>query len=270
LEALRLPLLRGRWFTSADTAATAAVAVLSEAVAQRYWGNDDCLGGAIRLNADGPNSEWVMIVGIVGDVKNPISDHWQPTAYRPLEQTPSTGPTLLIRAALADPQSLAAPVARELRAIDSTAPEFRLVTRLSDAVYDYASGQRFTAAVLMIFAGLGLTLAAAGVYGVMRYWVASRTGEIGIRVALGAQRTHVFGLVLGRASAAAALGVAGGLAGSLALRKVIVTQLIGTSAVDPLILTVVTIVLFATAVLAAWAPAHRAARIDPAEALRAE
>jgi putative ABC transport system permease protein len=104
----------------------------------------------------------------------------------------------------------------------------------------------------------------------MRYWVGSRTGEIGIRVALGAQRAHVLRLVLGRASAAAAIGVAGGLAGSLALRKVIATQLIGVSANDPLILTVVTLVLCATALVAAGAPARRAARIDPAEALRAE
>jgi ABC-type antimicrobial peptide transport system permease subunit len=124
--------------------------------------------------------------------------------------------------------------------------------------------------LLILFAALGLMLAAAGVYGVMRYWVGSRTGEIGIRVALGAQPVQVVGLVLGRACAATGIGVAGGLAGSLALRKVIAAQLIGTRAADPLILTVVTLVLFATAILAAWAPARRAARVDPAEALRAE
>ena len=104
----------------------------------------------------------------------------------------------------------------------------------------------------------------------MRYWVASRTGEIGIRMALGAQRWDVLRLVLARAGVAAACGVAAGLAGAIALRKVIATQLIGVSPVDPLILSFVAIALFAVAVLAAWAPARRASRIEPAEALRAE
>ena len=176
----------------------------------------------------------------------------------------------MIRASVADPLSLASPVRQELHAIDPTAPEFRIVANLDAAIRDYVSSQRFTTTLLAVFAAIGLALACVGVYGVMRYWVASRTGEIGIRVALGAQRSNVLFLVLRRAIMAAAAGSACGLVGAIALRKVIATQLIGVSAVDPVVLGAVAAVIFAVAVLAAWAPALGASRIDPAEALRAE
>ena len=234
------------------------MAVLSELVARRSWGDDDPIGRRVRLNSDRPDSPWVTIVGIVGDVKNPTADHWQPTAYRPFAQVPSAGAVLMIRAAVADPQSLAAAVRRELHAIDPAAPELRMAI-LQTAVRDYASQQRFTTILLAAFALIGLALATAGVYGVMRYWVASRTGEIGIRMALGAQGGEVLRLVLGRAARAAAVGVAAGVAGAIALRKVIATQLIAVNPVDPVVLAAVSAVIFAVAVLAAWAPARRAA-----------
>jgi putative ABC transport system permease protein len=270
LDAIRLPLLRGRWFTEADTLASAPVAVLSQVVANRYWGTDDPIGRRVRLNSERAESPWVTVVGVVGDVKNPVANQWQPTAYRPLAQTPYSGATLLIRTGLKDPRSLAPAVRSQLHAVDPTAPEFRIVANLDDAVRDYVSPQRFTTRLMAVFAAIGLALAAAGVYGVMRFWVASRTGEIGIRVALGAQRADVLELVLGRAAWTGAAGVAAGLAGAVALRKAIASQLIGVSAVDPVVLGGVAAAIFAVAVLAAWAPARRATRIDPAEALRSE
>ncbi len=122
----------------------------------------------------------------------------------------------------------------------------------------------------MVFGAVGLALTVAGVYAVTRYWVASRTGEIGIRMALGAQPKNVRRLVLRHTATAAGCGIAAGLAGTMAMRKVISTQLIGVSAIDPVVLAAVVVGLFAVALLAAWAPARRAARIEPAEALRAE
>ncbi len=270
LDSIRLPLLRGRWFTAADIASSQPVAVISEIVARRYWGADECIGRRVRLDADRPDRQWATIVGVVGDVKNPIALEWQPTAYRPFAQTPSTGAVLMVRASVGDPLSLAPSLRRALHLIDPTAPEFRIVATLDAAVRDYVSPQRFTTTMLTIFAAIGLALAATGVYGVMRYWVASRTAEIGIRVALGAERSNVYWLVLGRAAGAGVLGVAGGLAGAVALRKVVATQLIGVSPADPVVLAVVGAVLFGVAVLAAWAPARRASRIDPAIALRSE
>ncbi len=269
IDAIRLPLLRGRWFTDADTALSPPVAVLGEMVARRYWGDEDPLGRRVRLSSDRPDSPWATVIGIVGDVKNPVADHWQPNAYRPYAQVPSAGAVLMIRAAVADPLSLAGAMRREMRAIDSTASELRMAN-LATAVRDYASGQRFTTILMAVFAGIGLALATAGVYGVTRYWVASRTGEIGIRLALGAQRGSVLRLVLGRAAGAAGAGVLAGVVGAIALRKVIATQLISVSAVDPVVIGSVSVVIFAVAVLAAWSPARRAARVDPAEALRSE
>jgi len=269
LDAIRLPLLRGRWFTDADTISSPPVAVVSQTVARRYWGDEECIGRRVRFNSGRADSVWTTIVGVAGDVGNPLADHWQPTAYRPFAQTPSSGAVLMIRSSIADPRSLAPAVRRELQAIDPTAPESRMTT-LDAAVRAYVSPQRFTAALLAVFAAIGLALAAAGVYGVMRCWVASMTGEVGIRMALGAQPSNVLRLVLGRATTAAAFGVAAGLGGSVALRKVIAAQLIGVSAVDPLVLGLVAAVIFGVAVLAGWMPAVRASRIDPAEALRTE
>jgi putative ABC transport system permease protein len=265
LDSIRLPLLRGRWFTAADTANSPPVAVLSETVARRYWADGDCIGSKARFD-----NTWTTVVGVVGDIKNPIAEQWQPTAYRPFAQTPYSGATLMVRTAVSDPLSLAPPIRKELHAIDPTAPEFRIVAALDAAVHDYYSPQRFTSALLAVFGAVGLALAAAGVYAVMRYWVASRTGEIGIRMALGAQPRNVLRMVLARASLAAGFGVAAGLAGAIALRKVIAAQLIGVSAADPVVLGAVAAGLFAVAVLAAWVPARSASRIAPAEALRTE
>ena len=271
LESVRVPLLRGRWFTATDTLSSAPVVVLSEDVAHRYWGAAECLGSRVRLDPESPGSVWATVVGVVGDVKNPLAEFWSPLAYRSYAQNPSIGGvTLMIRASVADPLSIAPTVRRELHTIDPAAPEIRIVANLDDAVRDYISPERFTTTLLAIFAAIGLALAAAGVYAVMRYWVASRTGEIGIRMALGAQRSNVLRLVLGRATIAATYGVVAGLAGAIAFRKVIATQLMGVNPADPLALGAAAAVLFAVSLLAAWTPARRAVQIDPAEALRAE
>ena len=269
LDAIRLPLLRGRWLTGADTASSPPVAVVSETVAHRYWGEEECIGRKVRLNSEAADSVWTTIVGVVGDVKNPLADHWQPTAYRPFAQTPFSGATLMVRSAGVDPLSLAAPIRRELHAIDPTAPDIRIVAALDAAVHDF-SPQRFTTALLALFAAIGLALAAAGVYAVMRYWVVSRTGEIGIRMALGAERSNVVRLVLGRSAIAVAFGIAIGAGGAIALRKVMAAQLIGIGPADPAVVGAAAAFIFAVALLAAWFPARSAARIDPAEALRAE
>jgi putative ABC transport system permease protein len=270
LEAIGLPLLKGRWFTESDTASSQPVAVLSETVARRYWGEEECIGRRVRLRSDGSEGVWATIIGVVGDVKNPVAVQWQPTAYRPFAQTPSSGATLLIRVAAGDPLLVAPLVRRELHAIDADAPEFRIVAALDAAVRDYVSPQRFTTRMLAVFAAIGLAIAVNGVYGVMRYWVVSRRGEFGIRMALGAQPWNVLGLALGRAAAAAACGVVGGVGGAMALRQVIAAQLTGMSAWDPVVLGVAVVATGGAALAAAWFPARMASRTDPAEVLRAE
>jgi ABC-type antimicrobial peptide transport system permease subunit len=208
------------------------------------------------------------VVGVVGYVRNPVGLDVQPTIYRPITQTDVSGATLMVRTNF-DPLVLAEAVRRELRAALPQAPEFR-VDYLETAVRDYISPQRFTTTVLGIFAGLGLVLACVGVYGVMRYWVAVRVPEIGIRLALGARRTDVIFVVLRRAARAAIAGLAAGIAGSLALQRIIASQLYGVSPADPTILIAVSGLMGAVAIGAALVPAFWAARVNPIAALRHE
>jgi predicted permease len=267
-RSVQIPLLKGRVFSSADTKNAVPVAILSNIVAQRYWGDRDPIGQRIRLNPVDPDSPWLTIVGVVGDVRNPVGLDVQPTTYRPIAQTDAGSATIMIQTGI-DPLLLADAVRRELRTALPEAPEFRM-NHLEAAVRNYISPQRFTTTVLGIFAALGLVLACAGVYGVMRYWVAVRVPEIGLRLALGARRADVMSLVLTRAAKAAAVGLTAGIAGSLALQRVIASQLYGVSPTDPAVLIAVSGILGAVAIGAALVPAIWAARIDPMAALRHE
>jgi putative ABC transport system permease protein len=267
-RAVRIPLLKGRMFEPGDNAESAPVALISEIVANRYWKLDDPVGRRIRLNADRPDSPWVTIIGIVGDIRNPLALQAQPTAYRPLAQSPLPGAVLMIRVA-ADPLTLANPVRNQLLGIDPTLPEFRFAD-LGKEVADYITPQRFTTSVLGFFAMLGLLLAAVGVYGVMRYWVSMRVPEIGVRMALGAGKGDVFRLVLGRAARLSSIGTGIGIAGALALQRFIASQLYGVSPFDPAVFAVVSATMALVALFAAWLPARFAATIDPVQALRSE
>jgi putative ABC transport system permease protein len=267
-RSVQIPLLKGRVFAAADTAASAPVALISDVVARRYWGQDDPIGRMVRLNSDQQDSPWVTIVGIVGDVKNPVALDVQPTAYRPLAQMRGSGAILLVRTR-GQPMALAEAVRRELQAADPTGPAGRLAD-LEAAVRDYVSPQRFTTSVLGFFAGLGLLLAAVGVYGVTRYWVAARVPEIGIRLALGARRQDVLRLVLVRACRAVIAGIVMGIAGALALRQIIASQLYGVSPTDPAVFVAVSLVMGLAALGAALLPARWAANVDPLVAVKYE
>ena len=180
---VRIPLLRGRWFTTADTLQTEPVAVLSEIVVRRYWNGEDALDRRVRLEG-----AWRRVVGVVGDVRNPVGADLQPTRTVPLRKTRRRAQSYSFgRRAI--PSVLVGAVRNELRAFDPTAPEFRPAD-LESAVTDYLSPQRFTTSLLGFFALLGLLLAALGVYGVMRYWVAAHMRDIGNRVALGPCRSR--------------------------------------------------------------------------------
>jgi ABC-type antimicrobial peptide transport system permease subunit len=222
----------------------------------------------IRFNPADPDTPWLTIVGVVGDVRNPVGFDVQPTAYRPIAQTDATGSTFMMRTSI-DPLLLAEAVRRELRKALPNSPEFRF-SNLEIAVRDYISPQRFTTTVIGIFAIVGLILASVGVYSVMRYWVAIRVPEIGIRIALGANRRDVVSLILTRAARAAASGVAAGIAGAIVFRKAIASQLYGVSPTDPMVVIAVSALLGAVALTAALIPAIKATNIDPMTALRHE
>jgi putative ABC transport system permease protein len=201
--------------------------------------------------------------------------------YRPLSQcvgssaqpalradTPVSSGVMMIRTA-GEPLALADAVRAELRQVDPNGPEI-LVVDLQREVADYVSPQRFTTSLLGSFATLGLLLAAFGVYGVMRFWVSSRIPEIGVRLALGAQPRDVVQLVVSQAARTVAVGIALGIAGAIALQRVIASQLYGVSATDPWVFAGVCAVVAVVALVAALAPARWAAHVDPLTALRHE
>jgi len=267
-KAVRIPLLKGRSFTPDDDADSTPVALISESVARRYWGSRDPIGQRVRLSAENPDSNWVTIVGITGNVKNPVAMDVQPTAYVPLAQRPVTGAVLMIRTT-GPPLDIVPAVQRELRAIDPTAPQLRAAD-LEKEVRNYISPQRFTTSLVGFFAMLGLLLASLGIYAVMRFWVAARIPEIGIRIALGASRREVLVLVLRKAATAIVPGLMIGIIGAYALRRIIASELYGVSASDPAIYFTVPAVLGLVAMAAALLPARWAARTDPMTALRHE
>ena len=265
-RAVRIPLLKGRLFTDQDTAASTPVALLSEIVATRYWGERDPLGSQVRLQSEDPSSPWVTVVGVVGNVRNPVGTQPQPTAYRPYAQRPAAAPVLMIRTA-GDPLAIVDAVRREVRAINPKGSEVR-VADLQRAVRAYVSPQQFTTSIIGFFATIGLLLSAVGVYGVTRHWVGVRTFEIGVRMALGAQRADVVRLVLGAAARTALLGIVLGIGGALALQKVIASQLYGVSPTDPAVFAGVAGFMGAVVFVAALLPARWATRVNPLLALR--
>lgn len=267
-RAIRLPLLKGRLFTEQDTAGSTPVALISQVVAARYWGDRDPVGSVIRLQSEDPASPWVTVVGVVGDVRNPVGRSAQPTAYRPYAQSLSAAPVLMIRTT-GDPMTIVETVRREIRVVDPQGAEIR-VADLQRAVRNYVSPQQFTTTIVGFFAAVGLLLAAVGVYGVTRNWVGARTFEIGVRMALGAQAADVLHMVLAAAARTAMLGVALGIGGALALQRVIANQLFGVSPTDPMVFIGVTAFMSCVVLAAALLPARWATRVNPLLALRRE
>jgi putative ABC transport system permease protein len=169
-----------------------------------------------------------------------------------------------------DPIALVPAIQQELKTLDPTASQFRAAENLEKAVRDYVSPQRFTTSIIGFFALLGLLLAALGVYGVMRFWVAARIPEIGVRMALGASRADVLTLVLQKAAGALMPGLALGITGAIALQKIIASELYGVSPTDTTVFVAVSLVMALVALAAALLPARWAARTDPVVALRHE
>ncbi len=265
---VRIPLLKGRVFTDADKGSAAQVAVISSGIAKRYWGENDPLGHLIRIDLGRNDSPWVTVVGVVGDIRNPIGLDVQPTIYRPFAQTPDNGGILMIRGA-SDPMTLVPQIRELIHTADATAPDPRIGS-LEKSVADYVSPQRFTTSVFGVFAAAGLLLAALGIFGVTRYWVAVRIPEIGVRLALGATKTDVVRLVVGAAAKLVLVGVFAGLIGAMVLRRWMASQLHGVAATDPAVLVIASLTMGLVALAAAFLPARSAGRVDPLAALRQE
>ncbi|HYN85038.1 MAG TPA: ABC transporter permease [Pyrinomonadaceae bacterium] len=265
---LGVPLLKGRYLTEQDDGEAPRVMVVSQAAAERFFAGQDPVGQ--RLKTGGcTECEWTTVVGVVGDVKDHGLGAGDVAAmYVPARQEPGRSMHLLVRTH-AEPSTLVAAVRAEVNAVDADLALTQVGTM--DELLASSLGQpRYRAALLGAFAGVALLLAAVGIYGVLAYAVSQRTREIGIRLALGAQRGDILRMVVGRGMALTLLGVAVGLAASLLLTRYLASLLYGVSSTDPATFAAVVAVLAAVALLACLIPARRATKVDPMVALRYE
>ena len=263
--ALKVPLQAGRAFTPSDRLGSDPVAIIDENLARQYWPNENPIGKRLR---QGP--AWATIVGIVGHVKHSSleADNGKGTYYIPLLQRPLPLGYLLVRTD-GDPGRLAQSLRAAVLAIDPKQPVSQLVSMESRVEASLAS-RRFVVTLLSFFATIALVMSALGLYGVISYSVSQRTQEIGVRMALGAQRREVLALVVGQGMRLAAFGALVGLGASIGFSRLLQSQLFAVSPFDPLTFAAMSATLVATALLASLIPALRAARVHPVQALRYE
>ena len=270
-KTMGMQLIKGREFTPRDELRSTQVAIINEALARRYFPNQDPLGKRVMPGVGIDERGWLMreIVGVVRDSKHvSLREEPPPNIYLPHGQFPRQGMTLVVRAANG-PNMLIGVVQKEAHALDSELPVFEIRT-LDQYLASSVAEPKFSALLLGLFAGLALILSCIGLYGVMSYVVAQRTRELGIRMALGAQTRDVLKLVIRQGIRLTLLGAAIGGAGAVALSRVIKSWLFGVSPTDPLTFAVAALLLAVVALLSCWIPARRATKVDPITVLRSE
>ena len=269
IDALSIPLLRGRNFTDADTDTAPQVALINATMARRFWPNEDATGKRFHWGHPGSKEPWIEIIGVVGDTKlYGLANPSRLELYMPLQQSRSSDMFLVLRSAI-DPASLTPAVRDAVASIDKDQPVFSVNT-MKQLVDASVATRHITLVLLGLFSGLALLLAAIGIYGVISYSVQQRTHEIGIRMALGAQRRDVLRLVVGQGVKLAALGIAIGIAAAFGLTRLMASLLFGVGAYDPVAFVTAAIILLLVAIAACYIPARRAIAVDPMVALRYE
>ncbi len=267
-DALGIRHVRGERFNERHSYGTPDVAVVNETMARRYFPGEDPVGKRVNLG-DPAKTPWITIIGVVGDVRREgLDKEPYPQMYQPAAQTPYRAMTFVARTS-GDPTSIIPALRRELAAINKDLPLYNVRT-MEQVMSDSVSRRRFQMVLIAAFAGVGLLLAAVGIYGVISYTVAQRSHEIGVRMALGARAKDIFKLVVGQGLVLTFAGVGLGLVGSLALTRVTASLLYGVSATDPLTFACVALGLLGVALLACLVPARRATKVDPMIALRYE
>jgi putative ABC transport system permease protein len=266
---MRIPLMRGRFFSEQDSPSHPNVAIISETLARRYFPNQDPIGRQMRFGFP-PNSNVPReIIGVVGDLRDvALSRKPGPMMYVPFAQAPLYGGEVVVRSS-SSASSVTAGIRETVRSIDKDLPVTD-VESFPEAVGASVAQERFRTLLMSAFSGIALMLAAVGIFGVISYSAAQRTHEIGIRMALGAQQRNVLRLILGQGTKLALLGLGAGAAAALPLTHLMAGLLYGVSATDPLTFGAVGIVLLGVAVTACYIPARRAMRVDPMVALRHE
>lgn len=262
------PLLRGRFFSHADAADAERVAIVNETLARRLWPGHDPIGRRFKPGAPDSDQPWLTVIGVVGDMRRQGSENDPiPQMFQPLAQNPPRRAILLMRTSIDDPLRMAAAVRAAVRSVEKYAPVYGMTT-LENQLGDLVARRRFQTSILAGFSIVALLMAAIGIYGLIQYSVATRTREIGIRMAVGAQSGDVFRMVLGEAMKLMLIGLALGLAGALWLAQELSSLLFGITPADPLTFVAVPLLLSIVALAASYFPARRAMKVEPVTALR--
>jgi len=266
-QTMQIPLLQGRRFAESDDAKAPPVIIVNQTLANMWWPNQSPLGKRIKQGFPQDKNPYREIVGVVGDLKQDGPDAQQlPEGFEPVAQSPIEAMTIVVRTE-PDPLTLAKAAENAIQSVDKDLP-LSAIQPMTQYLSESLARRRFSTLLLGLFGGLALLLAAVGIYGVMAYTVAQRTHEIGIRTALGAQRSHILRLILGRGGVLALTGVGLGFVFALGLTRLMASQLYGVRAKDPLTFGGVAMLLVIVALGACYIPARRATRVDPMVALR--
>jgi putative ABC transport system permease protein len=274
LETLRVPVLRGRMFTQqewADSGVAGRVAVVNKYMAERMWGSmDAAIGKRFKFGmATDTSNRWITVIGVAADIKHKqLTSRPDLQGYMPYRQGAWSSSAIVVRTR-GDPTAATGTVLAAIKAVDPLIPAYRVMSMDASIQRSYWQ-QALYGKMFGAFAAIALVLAAVGVYGVISYAVSQRTQEIGVRVALGAQRGDVLRLIVGHGALLGGVGIAIGLAGALAVTRFLRTLLFGISPFDAPSFVGVSVMLTAIALLASYLPARRAAKVDPVEALRYE
>ncbi len=267
-----IPLLKGRDFTTHDDAIAPGVAIVSEAFARRYWPQGEAIGKRFKYGPSDSKAAWITIAGISKDVRslglrnNPENE---PVVYTPLLQSEVVVSLSLVVRTLPEPSEMLETLRGEIGNFDPDIPVYSMSTVQQRFVAETLETRSY-ALLMSLFAGLAMLLSVVGIYGVMAYSVIQRRKEMGIRLALGAQRSDLLQMVLGSGLRLSMIGTAIGIGGALALTRLLTGLLYGIRSTDPFTFAIVPLMLIITTLIAGMLPAIRAATVDPLVALRYE
>jgi len=265
---MSIPILSGRSFTAQDTATSVPVAVVNQTLARKYFPNTNPIGHRFRMEETGPGSTWIEIIGVCADTRYlDMKTDIPPLHFDLYRQKPDVGGVTYVVRTQLPAESITPALRRAVQQIDPDLP-ITSIRRYDEQIAATMQQERMFASLTTGFGILALALACVGIYGIMAYTVSQRTNEIGIRLALGAARSRIRGMVLREAGWMAVTGVIIGLAVAFALMRLVQSMLYGLKSNDPTSLTASALILLAMALLAAWIPAMRASRVEPMEALR--
>jgi predicted permease len=269
-KAVGTPLLRGRFFSAADGPDSPPVAIINDAMARRLWPGLDPVGRRFKPGAADSGAPWFTVVGVVGDMRRQgLEQEPIPQMFEPLAQNPSRLATLLVRTSADDPLKMAGAVQAAVRRVEKHVPIYG-VTTLDIRLGAFLTQRRFQTSLLIGFSVIALLMAAIGIYGLIQYSIVTRTHEIGIRMAIGAQAGEIFRMTIREGLKLSLTGLVIGLAGALWLGRAASSLLFGVAATDPLTLITVSLLLTAAATAACYFPARRAMKVEPMAALRQE